>query len=310
MKVNKPALTVIGLLTLTVCLLLSSGCGETEKPENTEPGVSREPASSQATTDQETLLAQREETVSRREEDLDARMRKVDARIAELERQEARSSTPEPAVDTGPPYPRRFEVPVEPASAPEPVPQVVMLTLPAATPLEVELRDALSSETSLVGDPVRAVLTRDVLQDGLIALPAGADLVGSVVEAVPQKRIGGQARLAVEFDRVELPSGESVAVLARLDSAGKKQKKKDAVTIGGATAGGAILGHVLGGDDKTQSTLIGAVLGGAIGTAVAAKNQGDPVVLEPGMVSELELESPAHVAVTVPQGWTAVASVR
>lgn len=298
MNMSKTAWTFIGLFTLTIGLVVAFGWSAPGSPATPEPSAIPEATNSPATAEEEASLANREETVALREEELDARMREVDARIAELERREVRSVAPVPAPETGPPFPRRFD---RSELETKPAPQVVQLTIPAATPIEVELRDTLSSEVNLAGDPVRATLIRDVLQDGLVVIPAGSDLFGTVIDAVPQKKFGGQARLALEFDRIELASGESVAVRTGLDLAGKKQKKKDAATIGGATAGGAVLGRVLGGDDKTKSTVIGAVLGGAIGTAVAAENRGDPVVLDSGTTLELELEVPTHLSVTVPQ---------
>jgi hypothetical protein len=165
------------------------------------------------------------------------------------------------------------------------------------TALAVEFLDGLSSESSVAGDPFLALVIDDVVHDGLVVVPAGAEVRGTVAAAVPQKKIGGQAQLALDFQLLTLPDGQRVDLMARLDEAGEKQTKKDAVTIGGSAAGGAILGRVLSKNDKTKGTAIGAVLGAAIGTAVASKNAGDPVVIEPGTTAELILEAPVQVAV-------------
>ena len=110
----------------------------------------------------------------------------------------------------------------------------------------------------------------------------------------------------MSFDRVELPSGQSVGIQAVLEAEGRSQKKKDAATIGGSAAGGAVLGRVL--SRKGKSAAIGAILGAAIGTAVASHNAGDPVVIEPGSFAELLLEIPIHVTVNLPTAKTVAAT--
>ncbi len=84
---------------------------------------------------------------------------------------------------------------------------------------------------------------------------------------------------------------------AMLESAGRSQKKKDAATIGGSAAGGALLGRVLSDDDKGKGTVLGAVVGAAVGTAVASKNKADPVIIDRGTTAELFLTGPVEVAV-------------
>ncbi len=151
-------------------------------------------------------------------------------------------------------------------------------------------------------------MARDVLRDGMLAIPAGSRVFGTVTDAVAAKKIAGQAVLSLSFDRIELASGETVAIQAFVDAEGKNQKKKDAATIGGSAAGGAILGRILSKDDKTRGTVIGAVLGAAVGTAVAAKNRNDSVVIVPGTVLAVGLDAPVEVAVREPSGFERVAS--
>ena len=188
--------------------------------------------------------------------------------------------------------------------------RMVKLTLPEATPVQAELVEFLSSETQAAGDPVEAIVVADVMQNGVVAIPRGSLLSGVVEEAVAQKKFGGQARLTVAFDSLRLSTGEQLPLIAYFSAEGKKQKKKDAATIGGAAAGGAVLGRVLSKNDKTKGTLLGAVLGGAIGTAVASQNKADPVTLEAGSVIELFLDAPMSVAVQAAPASMSVASNR
>lgn len=279
-------------ITMALALLLGLGmlsvrCGQNEAQDPAPDVVSEIP---ETKIDEESALAQREEALVERE-----------AAVAERERQLEQVPTPrveEPEV--------RFpdEEPI--ANVAEPAERTIVLRLPATTPIEVEFQDFLSSEASLVGDRFRASVVRDVLQDGIVAIPAGSAVLGTVSSVVAQKKIGGQQRLALSFDRVELPSGQSVGIQAVFDAEGRSQKKKDAATIGGSAAGGAVLGRVL--SRKSKSAAIGAILGAAIGTAVASHNAGDPVVIEPGSFAELLLEIPIHVTVNLPTAKTVAAT--
>ena len=186
-----------------------------------------------------------------------------------------------------------YERPAPPDVAP--APQPIVKTVPAGTTVDVVFLDALSSETANPGDSFRARVTHDVVQDGIVVIPAGSTVAGSVTEAVPLKKIGGTAKLALEFSKLELPSGGTADIDASLVEQGKSETKKDAATIGGATAGGALLGKIIG--KKGKSALIGAAVGAAAGTAIAAKTHGEQVEIPVGTEMTLHLDRPTHVTV-------------
>ena len=176
-------------------------------------------------------------------------------------------------------------------------PRDVVVTIPAGSSIVVEFLDTLSSETNKPGDLFAARIYEDVYQDGILVMPAGTGIEGQVTDAQDSKRIGGKAKLALEFKRAKLASGANVPLYASFADAAKGQTKKDAAIIGGATGGGAILGRVIGGDDKDKATLIGAVVGAAVGTAVAAETKGQAVLIEPGTVIDLVLIEDVPVTV-------------
>lgn len=205
----------------------------------------------------------------------------------------------EPPVSRPARQPRRVaeSTPSEPAMPREvaPAPQPIVKTVPAGTTLDVVFLDGLSSETAQPGDSFRARVTHDVSQDGVVVIPAGSVVTGSVTEAVSLKKIGGTAKLALEFSKLELPSGGTAAIEASLVEQGKSETKKDAATIGGATAGGALLGKIIG--KKGKSALIGAAVGAAAGTAIAAKTKGEQVEIPVGTELSLHLNQPTHVTI-------------
>ena len=110
---------------------------------------------------------------------------------------------------------------------------------------------------------------------------------------MPLKKFGGQPKISVVFESLGVENGDSVAVVAWLSEAGKKQAGRDAAKIGGGAAAGAVVGHQVDGDKGAE---IGALVGGAIGTAIAAKT-GKEIELAAGTMMFVVLESDAQVRV-------------
>jgi hypothetical protein len=182
-----------------------------------------------------------------------------------------------------------------PAAEPESPGPAVPVTLPAGTRFEVEFTQGLASNTSAVGDVFRARLVSDLRLEGAVAIPAGAEILGVVTDAVGAGRIGGQAKLTVRFTDLVLPSGSTLPVHASFLEQGKSRAGRDAATIGGTTAGGALLGRILSSGSRTRGTVLGAIIGAAVGTAIAAKTAGEEVVIPEGSVVSLKLDGPLEI---------------
>ncbi len=251
-------------------------------------------------------LDARERALATREADLAARERRLQQTKAQ--RPAAASPAPRPsppAVETAPaPAPAPEPVapgPVpslEPAPVPEPVreePRTASMTVPAGTQIQAELTRTLASNTSSPGDAFRARINEDVVQDGVVAIPKGSEILGEVIDAVPLKKIGGQARLALKITDLVLPSGHTVPIQASFIQEGRNETGRAAAKIGGAAAGGAILGRILG--NSSRGGVVGAILGAAVGTAIASKTPGEEVVIPEGSVVTLRLDDSVQVRV-------------
>jgi type IV secretory pathway VirB10-like protein len=190
----------------------------------------------------------------------------------------------EPSPESEPEEDERFE-------EPRPVPA----TVEAGTVFAVEFLETLSSASSRPGETFRARVTGDLRQDGRVVIPAGSEVVGEVTEAVPLRKVGGRAKLAVRFTDLVLPSGTSVPIEASFVGQGKSETGRDAATIGGAAAGGAILGRVLNKGDRSKGAVIGAILGAAIGTVVASRTPGEEVTINDGAVVDLKLDEAVEI---------------
>lgn len=182
-----------------------------------------------------------------------------------------------------------------PAAA-KPAPAWRELVVPAGTPLEIRLDEAVASDTSRVEEPVRATLVDKVEVHGVTALPAGSAVTGSVTKARRSGRVKGLAELAIRFDSVRPAGGESgydvrTGLVTRRAAT---TRKKDALSIAAPAAGGAILGGLLGGK---KGALIGTTVGGGAGTAVVLSTRGKEVRLPRGAILVIKLLEPVTVRV-------------
>jgi type IV secretory pathway VirB10-like protein len=251
--------------------------------------------------------ARRLRELERRERDLNKAEREVERRETQVAERPAPRPAPAPReeVETEEvaPAPEAAEPELaEPAPEPEPEeerraeePRPAPVTVEAGTIFAVELLERLSSESTRPGETFRARVTDDVRQDGFLVIPAGSEVVGEVTEVVSLRKVGGRAKLAVRFTDLVLPSGASSPIDASFVGQGRSETGRDAATIGGAAAGGAILGRVLNKGDKSKGAVIGAILGAAIGTAVASRTPGEEVTLDDGAIVDLKLDRSVEI---------------
>jgi hypothetical protein len=141
----------------------------------------------------------------------------------------------------------------------EPEPQFLEITIPAATALAVTLSTPVASDTSKVEDQVRGTLSSPIVVHDVTAVPAGAEVVGTVRGATRSGRVKGRASIAFRFDQLRVRN-ESVAMhtatISRQAAASHGKDLKSGAIGGGA---GAIVGGIVGGG---KGAAIGAGVGG------------------------------------------------
>ena len=166
------------------------------------------------------------------------------------------------------------------------------VTLPAGTVLTVRLASAVGSKTSNTGDRFNATIATPVESDGKVVLPKGAEVLGKVVEAVPQGRFKGGAVLSLALESVTI-SGDAHDIKTNSVSRYQKGKgKRTAAMIGGGAGGGALIGGLAGGG---KGALIGALLGGGAGTAGAAYTGEKEIVMPAESTLSFKLTAPFTV---------------
>src|ERR1043166_442871 len=165
---------------------------------------------------------------------------------------------------------------------------------PANPSLPIALDTSVSSATSRADEPVRGHLTKSVTVDGFVALPAGTEISGAVVDAEASKRVKGRAELAIRFDTIrQAETSETYSIkTATWSREAAGQMKKDATKVGTGAGIGAGVGALLGGG---KGAAIGAGVGAGGGTAYVMSQKGPEVTLGRGAPVTVRLVAPLKV---------------
>jgi hypothetical protein len=180
---------------------------------------------------------------------------------------------------------------------------VTEITIPSGTKIPVTILNAISTKTSREGDPIYTQTTFPVVVNDRIVVPAGTYVQGKISQIKPAGHMKGRAEVLVHFTTLIYPSGYTVLLPGAIEDApgvnggsvkdkegtiqGDSNKGKTVGTIAGPAAEGGIIGGLSHGG---EGALIGAGLGGAIGTAIAAFSHGNEVRMGPGTTLEVVLQ--------------------
>jgi hypothetical protein len=196
------------------------------------------------------------------------------------------------AVAVEPPTPPIETVPLPP---PPPEREFVEVVVPASSVIGLQVETSLSSERAKVEDRVDARVTRDVMAEGRVAIPAGARMIGSVTLVERGGKIKERARLGVRFHTIVFADGTEARVHAEpIYREGDPPSGESARKIGGAAVGGAILGAILGGG---KGAVLGGAAGAAGGTAATMAGGRNPASLSAGTVVTVRLTEPVTLDV-------------
>ncbi len=178
-----------------------------------------------------------------------------------------------------------------------------VLTIPAGTKVPVALKHSVSSKGTREGDGVYAETTFPVVENGRVLIPAGTYVQGRVSHIQRGGHIKGRAEVLMHFTTLIYPSGYTVLLPGAIENApgaGKSSVTDNEGTIQadsqkaekiGKVASAAGTGAVVGGlSDGGKGALIGAGVGGAVGTAIALLTRGNDVNLTVGTTMEIVIQ--------------------
>jgi hypothetical protein len=175
--------------------------------------------------------------------------------------------------------------------------------VPAGTALMVKLETTLATFSNKAGDPFRGSLTQAVVLDGKTVIPAGAVVEGRVTKVSEPRRITGKPMIGILPEALILPSGERLFLDATLVDTnvgngtdvdqegqfkGSGHDRRDQLETGGGTAGGMLIGGLIGGP---PGVLIGGIVGaGSTGAHWLSKHRS--AILPAGSTLTIELNRP------------------
>src|SRR5262245_944639 len=108
------------------------------------------------------------------------------------------------------------------------------VTLPAGTRLPVVLDTYVASNVSRPEQPITAHVSRDVIVDRVVVVPAGSQVFGVVTDARRAGRVKGRAHVGIRFTSL-IPRGTRDRYRIQTASFGRTApatKKQDAANIG------------------------------------------------------------------------------
>lgn len=191
---------------------------------------------------------------------------------------------PAPVVQQAPPPP-----------PPPAAPVVHNVTLPAGTTVPVRITQTLDSATTQTGDKFTGVVASDIVDNGVLVLPAGTPVTGRVDEAKDAAHFKGSSLLSISLTSISR-HGERIDVATDpFTKEGEGRGKNTAEKVGGGAAVGAILGGILGGG---KGAAIGATAGGGVGAGANTITRGQQVQIPSESVVRFKLSNSIMVRVT------------
>jgi hypothetical protein len=182
--------------------------------------------------------------------------------------------------------------------------------VPAGTALMVKLETTLATFSNKPGDPFRGTLSQPVMVNGRVVIPSGTVVEGRVTKVAEPRRISGKPTIGILPEALILPTGERLFLDATLTDTnigegtdvdregqfkGSGHDRRDQVETGGGTAGGMLIGGLIGGP---PGILIGGIVGaGSTGAHWLSKHRS--ATLPAGTELTLELNRPLAMTTSV-----------
>lgn len=166
------------------------------------------------------------------------------------------------------------------------------VTVPAGSVLRIRINRGLDSQHIQPGAYFDGTVLTDVVAGGAVAIPRGATVQGTVVDAKKAGVFKGEGELALQITGLTL-GGNTYPVTSEVWT--REGKDKTAGTVN-RTAGGAALGAVFGAlAGGGTGAAIGAGVGGGLGLGSAAGGPRGQIIVPPESVLTFRTAQPSVV---------------
>ncbi|BCS30887.1 hypothetical protein TBR22_A00880 [Luteitalea sp. TBR-22] len=190
-----------------------------------------------------------------------------DGTVSEIPITEAASVTFDSRKTSGSPAPApRTTAPARPAAAPKAA-AAPARTVPAGTPINVRLTQAIDVDVSRAGQNFKGIVDDPVMVNGVIVIPRGASAFLQAVQVSQSGAMKGSDKITLKLNAVGFGGMVYEVTSAYVETKGKGEGRRTARKIGGGAGLGAIVGGIAGGG---EGAAIGAAIGGVTGAAVSS----------------------------------------
>ena len=163
----------------------------------------------------------------------------------------------------------------------------------------MRIQQWLSSDQNHAGDTFSATLDQPLIVNGWVVARRGQTVQGRIVLAQKAGHGNSESKLGVELSQLTVVDGQQLPVTTQLiqDSRTRSQGR-DAATLGGTTALGAIIGGAAGGG---SGAAIGAAAGIGVGIAAIMATPGRPTIIRPESLLTFQLQTPVDISTSQSQ---------
>lgn len=173
--------------------------------------------------------------------------------------------------------------------------------IPGGTKLRIILETPIDEFSTMVDDEIRARISKNIVINGGVVIPAASLVTGKVSEITQAKRLHKAGTVRVEFKGLILPDGREVPIVATVLThsgllKGKLTKKN--TLISGATLlapAAAGFGAGLAAEGSAVGATIGAVVGVVAGLSLFAYQKGNKIDIMAGDELNIELTEEAII---------------
>jgi BON domain len=203
------------------------------------------------------------------------------------------SEEPKPALVTEAPpaAPAATPAPAPAPAAPAP-PAVRQVSIPAGTPVHIQMIDNVDSATNHAGDIFRASLAFPIVVNGEPIVPTGTDVFVKLTNSSSAGRMAGRSELTIQLARLDFQGKSYDLSSDDYKDVGKSRGKRTAETVGIGAAAGAVIGGIFGGG---KGAAIGAGVGGGGGAAAEAATKGQQVRIASETKLDFNLQQPVDI---------------
>jgi hypothetical protein len=168
----------------------------------------------------------------------------------------------------------------------------IPVTVAEGSTLQIRINRGLDSKHTQPGTPFDGTVLNDIVANGVVAIPRGAQISGVVVDSKSAGALKGRGELALQLNSLTL-GGQVYPI--NTDVWSREGADKTNRTVGSAVglgALGALFGAVAGGG---AGAAIGAGVGGAAGVASSAASPGGQIIIPPESVLTFHVAQPLPV---------------